>query len=179
MAAEIVPISRSTDRANGFGAAAEALYVTHRGSVFKYLRAMTGDEEEALDLTADAFERAFRQIARGHVVGIGWLMRTARNGAIDRSRRDQTRRRSQAGLRIQGETAVGPEAAAIANERAHLVLAAVARLPRPQRDAIALRYSTDLTVRQIAVVVGKNESATQKLIARGLAVLKESLDDLD
>lgn len=106
-------------------------------------------------------------------------MRTARSGAIDRSRRDQTRRRSQAGLRIQGETAVGPEAAAIANERAHLVIAFRARLPRPQRDAIALRYSTDLTVRQIAVVVGKNESATRKLIARGLALLKEALDDLD
>jgi RNA polymerase sigma factor (sigma-70 family) len=64
-------------------------------------------------------------------------------------------------------------------EQSIRVRAALVCLPRPQRDAIALRYTSDLTVREIAQVIGKSASATQKLLDRGLVRLKESLDDLD
>jgi DNA-directed RNA polymerase specialized sigma24 family protein len=50
----------------------------------------------------------------------------------------------------------------------------VRALPEPQRDALALRYSAGLTARQIGAVIGKNEEATQKLIARALSDLKEA-----
>jgi RNA polymerase sigma factor (sigma-70 family) len=71
-----------------------------------------------------------------------------------------------------------PEDAALDAEVAASVLRALAQLPNPQRDAIALRYSTELTVREIADVIGKSQSATQKLLDRGLARLKEMLHDL-
>lgn len=177
MSAEVIqlPVARPAD-----GLAretVEALFRDHRENVFRYLRAFTGDEEEALDLTALTFERALRQLAsQGGELGLGWLIRTARNAAIDAARHRRGINRAVARLAsapIQPST----EEAAIGAERARELLAAVAHLPGAQRDAIALRYSTELTVGEIARLVGKTEAATQKLIGRALARLKEMLDD--
>ena len=70
--------------------ALEALYLAHREAVFRYLRATSRDEDRALDLTATTFERAFRELRAGREPGIGWLLRTARNAAIDADRRTRT-----------------------------------------------------------------------------------------
>ena len=37
----------------------EALYLRHRTSVYRYLRARVGNDDDAADLTATTFERAF------------------------------------------------------------------------------------------------------------------------
>lgn len=160
------------------GEALEALYLAHREAVFRYLRAMTGDDERALDLTATTFERAFAELRAGRQPGIGWLLRTARNAAIDADRRARTaalfHRRSGTGA----TSALSSEEQTLEAEKVRRVRKELALLPRPQRDAIALRYSSELTVREIAEVIGKSAAATQKLLDRGLARLKESLDDL-
>lgn len=43
----------------------EALYESHCESVFRYLRAILRDDDEALDLTAMTFERAFAELRKG------------------------------------------------------------------------------------------------------------------
>lgn len=179
MSAGVIPISAARDGEEAAAAAAESLFRAHREPVFRYLRAITGDDDDALDLTALTFERAFRELGRRRPeIGLGWLIRTARNAAIDAARHrrsvDEAVRRIEACV----SPAPRPDDAAIVAERSRRVLSAVAELPGPQRDAIALRYSTDLTVREIAALIGKREAATQKLIGRGLARLKELLDDL-
>jgi RNA polymerase sigma-70 factor (ECF subfamily) len=157
----------------------EALYIAQREAVFRYLRAISRDEDTALDLAATTFERAFAEVRAGRDPGIGWLLRTARNAAIDADRRSRT----AALFRWRSSGAEGsspsPEEQTLGAEQATRVRAALALLPQPQRDVIALRYTSDLTIREIAVVIGKRASATQKLLDRGLARLKESLDDLD
>ena len=157
----------------------EALYLAHHEAVFRYLRAISRDEDRALDLAASTFERAFAEVRAGRDPGIGWLLRTARNAAIDADRRSRT----AALFRWRSSGAEGsapsPEEQTLGAEQATRVRAALALLPRPQRDVIALRYTSDLTIREIAVVIGKRASATQKLLDRGLARLKESLDDRD
>ena len=50
---------------------------------------------------------------------------------------------------------------------------AVNRLPDVQREALALRYAAGLTAREIGAVIGKSEQATQKLLSRALATLRE------
>lgn len=156
----------------------EALYLAHHEAVFRYLRAIGSDEDRALDLAATTFERAFAELRAGREPGIGWLLRTARNAAIDADRRSRTAvlfRWRSTGTEPSGPSA---EEQMLGAERSIRVRAALACLPRPQRDAIALRYTSDLTVREIGQVIGKSASATQKLVDRGLVRLKESLDDL-
>ena len=154
------------------------LYERHWRSVYRYLRARTTDDDAAADLAAVTFERALAGI-RGYRPGSSgfraWLMRIARNAAIDASRR----RRPTEGIDAIESlfTDAGPEAHAVGVERSRELRALVAALPDPQRDAVVLRYSAGLSAREIGVVIGKSEAATQKLMTRALASLKESYRD--
>ena len=154
------------------------LYSRHRESVFRYLRARCLDDDEALDLTAVTFERALVAIPRYRPRGAGfsaWLLRIARNAAIDHSRRQRARPAATTlGDAERQPARDDPEAAAIAADEHARLRKLVRALPEPQRDALALRYSAGLTAREIGVVIGKSEEATQKLITRALSDLKEA-----
>ncbi len=65
----------------------------------------------------------------------------------------------------------------MARESADAIRHAVRSLPAAQREAIALRYAGGLSAREIGGILGKSEAATQKLISRALAQLRETLDD--
>jgi RNA polymerase sigma-70 factor (ECF subfamily) len=154
------------------------LYGRHRESVFRYLRARCTNDDDALDLTAVTFERALIALPKYRSVGAGfaaWLLRIARNAAIDHGRRQRARPAPAALIEAASQPARDdPEAAAIASDEQRRLRALVRALPEPQRDALALRYSVGLTARQIGAVIGKSEEATQKLITRALSELKEA-----
>jgi len=151
------------------------LYEAHRLSVYRYLRARTSNDDEALDLTAVTFERAFanhRRFRRRDGGVHAWLLRIARNAAIDAHRRDRPTI-GLAGAEAQlGRRAI--EADRLAQQSTD-VLDLVGRLPEDQRDALLLRYAGGLTSREIGIVIGKRESAVQKHIERGLATLREAI----
>jgi RNA polymerase sigma-70 factor (ECF subfamily) len=157
----------------------EALYAENSDAVFRYLRARTSSEDDALDLAATTFERALRFVERNHTVdlGAGWLLRTARNAAIDAARRRRTAELVARVLPWRERDVPSPEVALLADERAAELRRAVSSLPEAQRDAITLRFTTDLTVHEIAQAIGRTEAATHKQISRGLARLREVLDD--
>ena len=157
------------------------LYQRHRLAVYRYLRTRTSTEDDAVELTSVTFERAFHSIHRFRPAGGGflaWVLRIARNAAIDWGRRRRVTLELDVGL-VDGVGAHRPEDAALAAERRRLVAAALATLPDLQRDAIALRYGSGLRTREIAAVIGKREAATQKLLSRALATLRETIDDRD
>jgi RNA polymerase sigma-70 factor (ECF subfamily) len=154
----------------------ELLYIAHRDSVLRYLRAKS-DDAEALDLAAITFERAYRTLVGGKPVDLAWMLRTARNAAIDSARRQRVRHLVELVLfRATAEGQPSPEVALIAAEQTTAVRAAVSRLPAIQREAIALRYGARLSAREIGSVIGKTEAATQKLLSRALATLRENLN---
>jgi RNA polymerase sigma-70 factor (ECF subfamily) len=151
------------------------MYEAHRLSVYRYLRGKTSNHEEALDLTAVTFERAFanhRGFRRRDGGVHAWLLRIARNAAIDASRRRRPTIDLAGADADLGRRAV--EADRVAQQGSE-VLDLVARLPGDQRDALLLRYAGGLTSREIGIVIGKRESAVQKQIERGLATLREAI----
>jgi len=171
----------ATDRDDDLALAARSdpaafgrLYDRHRLAVYRYLRTRTASPDDAAELTAVVFERALAAIARYRPTGGGilaWLLRIARNAAIDASRRGSS-------VPLVTDFAderpsVTPEGAALANERRTLLLAAVNRLPAIQREAIVLRYAARLTARQIGDILGKSDQATQKLLSRALTAIRE------
>ena len=156
------------------------LYVRHRERIFRYLRARCRNEDDALDLTAVTFERAFTAIDRYRTEGGGllaWLLRIARNAAIDheRRRRPLVPMGQMAADRRSGEPS--PEDAAVSQDERRRVRLLMAGLPELQRDAVAMRFGTGLTAAEIGGVIGKSEEATQKLISRAVARLREAFDD--
>jgi len=160
-------------------ASLERLYLAHRDSVVRYLRSISPSEDEAFETAALVFERAFATIAREPDVelGIGWLLRTARNAAVDQGRRRRVRQVAVTGLSATTAHEPSLEAGYLERERALALRAALSTLPDPTRDAIVLRYALGLPARTIGEVIGRREDATQKLITRGLVRLREVLDE--
>ena len=155
----------------------EALYAAYRMPVYRYLRSRTASDDEAADLTATTFEHALVAIDRLRPDGppLAWLLRIARNAAIDSARR----RRPVARLddiqeRDQPVGQESPEQIYLEVERSEELRRLVRALPDAQRDAIALRYAAGLSAREIGRVIGKSEAASQKLIQRALAALRET-----
>jgi RNA polymerase sigma-70 factor, ECF subfamily len=150
------------------------LYQRHRLAVFRYLRTRTANEDDAAELTAIAFERALTAMPRYRSSGGGvlaWLLRIARNAAIDAGRRTSTV--PMLADLADERASSSPEAAVLDAERHAALAEAVNRLPDVQREALALRYAAGLTAREIGAVLGKSEQATQKLMSRALATLRE------
>lgn len=150
------------------------VYQQHRLSVYRYLRARTPTDADALDLAADTFERAYASIGRFRPRDGGvraWLLRIARNAAIDAHRR--RRPTVDIGDAAAQSNRIAIEADRTERERVE-ILDLVARLPRDQSDALLLRYGSGLTAREIGVVIGKREGAVQKQIERGLIALREA-----
>ena len=155
------------------------LYERHWPSVYRYLRSRTATDDDAADLAATTFERALAGV-RGYRPGPSgfraWLLRIARNAAIDASRRRRATTPIEATAGI-GLDESGPEARVLDAERSRELQALIAALPDAQRDAVVLRYAAGLNAREIGSVIGKSEAATQKLLTRALARLKESYRD--
>jgi RNA polymerase sigma-70 factor (ECF subfamily) len=151
------------------------LYERHRLAVFRYLRTRTRSDDDAGELTSIVFERALHAIPRYRPSGggfVAWLIRIARNAAADTHRRPVT---VQLAPDVSESAAVGsPEDRILADEARASLLAAVGDLPLVQREAIALRYAAGLTAREIGNVLGKTEQATQKLLSRALASIRET-----
>ncbi len=107
---------------------------------------------------------------------LAWLLRIARNAAIDHERR----RRPWGGLfglEARPDPDPTPDQVAVTTDEHRALHAHLAALPAAQRDAIALRFGAGLTAREIGLVLGKGEEATQKLISRGMARLREVYRD--
>jgi RNA polymerase sigma factor (sigma-70 family) len=174
---EIADLDTAQARALGTATTAfEQLYAVHRLTLLRFLVAFTSDQETALEIAAITFERAWSECRRGRQIGLGWLLRSARNAAIDASRREAVRSRFlRAG--VGSPTAASAEDVVIRRDSDRALRVAVGRLPSPQREAVALRFTTTLRVREIAEIVGKREDATEKLISRALAILREELHD--
>jgi RNA polymerase sigma-70 factor (ECF subfamily) len=154
------------------------LYRRHRLSVYRYLRSRTPSDDDAIELTAITFERALVAIPRYRSRGggvVAWLLRIARNAAIDAGRRTSVIPLDTD--LVDRRTAASPEAVAIANEDRRALAQALAALPEAQREAVILRYAAGLTARQIGEVLGKSDVATQKLLGRALASIREHYRD--
>jgi RNA polymerase sigma-70 factor, ECF subfamily len=150
------------------------IYRRHRLSVYRYLRSRTPSDDDATELTAITFERALVAIPRYRPRGgglVAWLVRIARNAAIDAGRRTSFLPLDSDVIDRRRDTS--PEATALASEDRLALARALEALPEAQREALVLRYAAGLTARQIGGVIGKSDVATQKLLSRALATIRE------
>jgi RNA polymerase sigma factor (sigma-70 family) len=146
----------------------EALYRAARDDVFAYVATLLRDRGAAEDVTALAFERAFRKSKsfdsrRGSERA--WLFGIARNAALDELRK----RKRTAHLAVDPED-VGPPP----DEEVDRALAA---LPSRERELIALKFHAGLDNAELAAVLGVSVSNAGTRLHRALTKLREILDD--
>ncbi len=147
------------------------------GDVYGYLGYRTRSRRAAEDLTQETFERAMREwgaFQRSKGSTRAWLLTIARAVYID-SRLRRTPRPPAVVPEPDNESAVG-EGAHVVGGPDRQVAAALARLERREREAIALRFGGDLRIAEIADLLGISASNAQQVLARALRRL-HSIDD--
>ena len=156
----------------------DALYRSCRDDLFAYVAGLLRDRSAAEDVTAQAFERAYRK-RRGfdprRGSGRAWLFGIARNAALDELRR----RRRIAELAADPEDLHAPDpldAAEVALRRTAL-RTAMARLDARERELVSLKFFAGLSNAEIAAVIGTSESNAGTKLHRTMAKLRSACDE--
>ncbi len=131
----------------------ERLFAEHSAPLFGFLVYRTGDRALAEDLLADAFERALRArrlFDRRKGTEKAWLYTIALNCLRDHGRRAGVEERALERIGAEGDNRDLLEEADLRDQVGRLM----ADLEPEQREVVALRYGADLTVPEIARILG-------------------------
>src|SRR5579862_1817543 len=161
-----------TDAA-GAGGAFEALYRSCADDVYAYVASLLRDRSAAEDVTALAFERAFRRRAlldlrRG--TPRAWLFAIARNAALDELRR---RRRVGALVGDVADEGALEDVDETLAERRLLVREGLASLEPQDREVILLKFLGRLSNAELARVLRCSESNAGTRLHRAIQRLRE------
>ena len=164
--------------AAGDGAAFTQLMRRHEDRIFAVTLRITGDRNDALDATQDAFISAFRRADafRGDAMFSTWLFRIAVNSA-----KDVLRRKSRAPI-PQEEEALDisrPSSHRSVDEQVLTrleVANALAALPDEYREAVTMHDLGGIPYEEIALLVDAPVGTIKSRISRGRKRLAELLE---
>jgi RNA polymerase sigma-70 factor, ECF subfamily len=153
------------------------------GRVYGYLFGRCGgDIEVAEEITQQTFLQAIRhwQNFDGRSDPVTWLCSIARNKLADHYREQDRQRRRHLQLvvrEIEPKATTGNQAI----DDREAIMSALRQLPDIERTALVLRYLDDLSVREVAKMLGRSVDATDALIRRAKerfrSVYPEAFDD--
>jgi RNA polymerase sigma-70 factor (ECF subfamily) len=150
------------------------LYVSYSHNIYGYVRSIVRDDHEAEDVTQHVFAKLMTTIGKYDYRGVpffAWLLRLARNVAIDHLRANRV-------TPIETLPEIGPSSESDIDQ-VHTVRAALAALPDEQRQVVVLRHVVGLSPGEIADRLGRTESSIHGLHHRGRRALQRELVALD
>ncbi len=156
------------------------MYEEHAESVFGFLLYRTGDRALSEDLLADTFEKVLRSRGRSQRrrgAEKPWLYAIALNCLRDGARRGRVERRA---LERHAAEPVPRYAEAVSSvetaEDGDRLRAALAELADDEREALGLRFGGDLSVPEIAELLGLPLTTVEGRVYRGLRKLRARLE---
>ena len=155
----------------------ERLYEEHASALLAFLVYRTGSRPLAEDVLADTFEKvltAKRRFDPRKASEKTWLYTIALNLVRDHARRRTIERRF-AEQAVPAHVAGGSRELDAVEDRDSLARALEA-LSDEERESIALRYGSDLTVPEIAKLTGEKLTTVEGRVYRALRKLREELD---
>jgi RNA polymerase sigma-70 factor, ECF subfamily len=166
-------ISQAVKRAQaGDREALGFLYARYADDVHRYVRSIVHDSHEAEDVTQQVFAKLIRVI--GHyeeqsVPFFAWILRVARNAAIDHMRRQRMVPVEE--VRTSDEGSGDPAGGRPMTD----LQEALSTLPDDQREVLVLRHFAGLSPTEIATRTGRTEGSIHGLHHRGRRALRAEL----
>ena len=160
------------------------LVTRYEGVAARTAYVITGNEEDAEEVAQEAFVKAFYALDRFRPEAPfrPWLLRIVANEAINRrkaARRHATVDLSVVEDRASPDTALSPEAAALAAERREAVLAALRTMRDEDRLVIAYRYFFQLSEAEMAEALDVARGTVKSRLSRALARLRAAMGESD
>jgi RNA polymerase sigma-70 factor (ECF subfamily) len=150
------------------------LYVSYSHNVYGYVRSIVRDDHEAEDVTQHVFAKLMTAIVKYDDRGLpffAWLLRMARNVAIDHLRANRM---------LPTEEVLDPNVTGEHDfDHAETVREALAMLPEEQRQVVLLRHVIGLTPGEIAHRMHRSEASIHGLHHRGRRALQRELARLE
>lgn len=170
----------------GDESAFESLVIEHQQKVYNICLRMTGNEQDAYDLSQESFLKAWKGLETFQFESAfsTWLYRLTSNACLDFLRAQK--RRPTTSLTTEdddGETvqidvedaAPTPEQAVLAAEDREMLKAALDAIDDEARAIITLRVIDGLSYEQIAAVLGIKEGTVKSRLSRAREKLKKKL----
>lgn len=148
----------------------EAFYARSLDPVFRAVLLATRHRQQAEDAVHEAFGRALQQwdVVGRHPNPVAWTIRVALNVHNSSWRIWRHEQPEPPEVAVRDELPIDP-----------FLLRTVWRLPRRQRQVVALRVLADLSAEQTAAVLGISEGAVGAHLHRALEKLRENLAATD
>lgn len=148
-----------------------ALVDEHQDRLRGFLFRMTRSKHDAEDLTQDTFVKAYRNIHRydSKYSFSTWLYTIARRTAYNHFRDTKPTAPLEYDL---VETADRPDEKAVQGDESHWVWEAAKSLKPDYREALGLKYIDDLSIEEIAKIMGKTKTNIKIILFRARNQLK-------
>jgi len=153
------------------------LYEEYFELVYAYIARRTRNREEAEDLTAEVFRKAFEHLPRFKWTGApfaAWLFRIGSNLIADRAKRsaregilDDTPGSARSAQAQQTDVEM--------TEKLARIFHMVDELAEDQQRVIVMRFADEKNIREIAEALGRSEGAVKQLQFRALENLRAKL----
>jgi RNA polymerase sigma factor (sigma-70 family) len=165
-----------TAAARGDRRAFERIYLAYKDDLLTLAALMLGDRQAGEDVLHDVFVSFARRICHLTLNGSlkGYLLTSCANRARDLLRRRGVRQ-NPAGLLEIAASGDPAKAAEVAEETARAV-AALTRLPREQREVVALRIHGRFTFREVARLLGIPSNTARSRYRYALIALRKALN---
>ncbi len=153
------------------------IYEENFDRIYRYIVLKIGDRTEAEDMTQQVFLNVIKAISSYKWQGMpfsSWLYRIAHNQIVDFLRKKSKRPTVPIDETV---TAVGddPERSALGRIEIEEVAVAAKRLTTAQQEVISLRFAAELSVAEVAEVMGKSEGAVKALQHSAIVALRKAL----
>ncbi len=157
------------------------MYNENIDNIYRFVFLKVNSKEVAEDLTAEAFTKVWKVFEKGYKKGKpisnpkSFCYKTARNLVIDYYRkkgRQQVVSTESVSL-SSNEDLAGQIAT---NSDMEMVMKAIKEIKGDYQDIIIWRYLDELSITEIAQLIGKSEGATRVMTHRALESLKNVLE---
>jgi RNA polymerase sigma-70 factor (ECF subfamily) len=164
-------------QAGDAGAFEDLIAVMERPLLY-YATSLTGNPDSALDVLQEVWIRAFRRIRKLKDPGSlrSWLYSITHGIAVDRIRKNYSREQAE---KVQFEEFQEAEEPSFAAEDAAEIHRALGEIGLKHREVLVLHFLEDLSMAEIATVVGCSEGTVKSRIHYAKRAMKEVLSGGD
>jgi|SRR6516162_5451953 RNA polymerase sigma-70 factor (ECF subfamily) len=166
----------------GEGALFEVLMRRHNQRIYRIVRGILREDEEAEDVMQDAYVRAYQHLSQfeGRSAFVTWLSRIAMHEAFARAQRQRrlTSLDSQYkwdDMTFASASGDSPETAAANSELGAALEVAILSLPQKYRSVVILRDVEELTTAEVASTLEISEDTVRVRLHRAHAQVRRAL----
>ena len=152
------------------------LYEEYFDKIYRYVALKIGNRVEAEDMTQQVFVNALHSISSYKWKGYpfsSWLFRIAHNQVVDHLRKKTRQNTLPLNEDLAASSGDNPQKLIEIKMSTEELVTATRKLTPAQREVVALRFASEMSIAQVAGIMGKSEGAVKSLQHSAIVALRK------